>query len=99
MPGYSGQGVCYVAPDMNRFHMKMKCKETRSDLQTVAGRRCKMPWFNNPVTTCKVLNKIASRYDQSSLETLKVVLDNATELIWRKQEHYIETANDDRELE
>jgi hypothetical protein len=50
----------------------------------------KMPWYLNPDITCKVLNKIASRYEDSSLEDLKFVLDRATESIWRKQEQYYE---------
>jgi hypothetical protein len=50
----------------------------------------KMPWYTNPVITCKVLNRIASRYEYSSLEDLKFVLDHATESIWRKQEQYYE---------
>jgi hypothetical protein len=50
----------------------------------------KMPWYTNPVITCKVLNRIASRYEHLSLENLKFVLDHATESIWRKQEQYYE---------
>lgn len=49
-----------------------------------------MPWYINHVLTCKVLNKIANRYDRSALQELKSVLDHATELIWRKQERYYE---------
>ena len=51
-----------------------------------------MPWYTNPVTTCKVLNRIANRFDHSSLNNLRSVMDYATESIWRKQEHYYETA-------
>ena len=47
-----------------------------------------MPWYTNPAITCKVLNRIASRYEGSSLQNLKYILDHATELIWRKQEQY-----------
>lgn len=49
-----------------------------------------MPWYFNPVTTCKALNKIASRYEHSALQDLRSILDHATELILRKQEHYYE---------
>lgn len=51
----------------------------------------KMPWYINPVLTCKVLNKIANRYERSVLQDLRSVLDRATELIWRKQEQYYES--------
>jgi hypothetical protein len=51
----------------------------------------KMPWYTNPVITCKVLNKIADRYERNALHDLKSVLDRATELIWKKQEHYFES--------
>lgn len=50
-----------------------------------------MPWYFNPITTCKALNKIANRYESSALQDLRSVLDHATELIWRKQEHYHES--------
>ncbi|MDD2899536.1 MAG: hypothetical protein PHI31_12580 [Desulfuromonadaceae bacterium] len=49
-----------------------------------------MPWYTNPDTTCKVLNKIASRYEQNELQDLKDVLDEASSLIWKKQEQYNE---------
>ncbi|HEX9024588.1 MAG TPA: hypothetical protein VF799_12190 [Geobacteraceae bacterium] len=47
-----------------------------------------MPWYMNPVTTCKVLNRIASRNAQASLRELTAVLDRATEKLWSKQEEY-----------
>jgi hypothetical protein len=47
-----------------------------------------MPWYTDPVITCKVLNRIASRYESSSLQDLKFILDRVTESIWRKQEQY-----------
>lgn len=47
-----------------------------------------MPWYTNHIITSKVLNRIANRYDRSSLQELKIVLDKATESIWRKQENY-----------
>lgn len=50
----------------------------------------KMPWYTNPVVTCKALDKIASRYEHSALQDLRSVLDHATELILRKQVHYYE---------
>ncbi|MEI6208844.1 MAG: hypothetical protein WCP20_18860 [Desulfuromonadales bacterium] len=49
-----------------------------------------MPWYTNPVITCKVLNRIANRHERTPLQDLKSVLDRVTELIWRKQEHYYE---------
>jgi hypothetical protein len=47
-----------------------------------------MPWYTNHIITCKVFNRIARRYERSSLPDLKLVLDHATESLWRKQEHY-----------
>jgi hypothetical protein len=47
-----------------------------------------MPWYTNPVTTCKVLNRIAHRHERLSLQNLKSILDYATETIWRKQQDY-----------
>ena len=49
-----------------------------------------MPWYTNPVITCKVLNKIASRYDRTALQDLKSVLDQAATLLWKKQIHFYE---------
>lgn len=49
-----------------------------------------MPWYTNPVTTCKVLNKIANRHERTNLQELKFVLDEASTLIWKKQEHFYE---------
>jgi len=57
-----------------------------------------MPWYNNPAITCKVLNRIASRHERLSLESLKLVLDYATELIWRKQEQYYDNACNNKEM-
>lgn len=51
-----------------------------------------MPWYTNPALTCKVLNRIANRYDHTALQDLKSALDRATALIWMKQENYIMTA-------
>jgi hypothetical protein len=53
----------------------------------------KMPWYTNPDITCRVLNRIATRYNQSALQDLTVVLDNAVALILRKLEHYHHAAN------
>ncbi len=47
-----------------------------------------MPWYTNPVITCKVLNKIANRYERTGMQNLRSVLDHATALLWKKQEHY-----------
>jgi len=47
-----------------------------------------MPWYTNPVITCKVLNRIANRFVSSSQHNLRSVLDYATESIWKKQEQY-----------
>jgi arsenate reductase-like glutaredoxin family protein len=47
-----------------------------------------MPWYTNHIITCKVLNRIANRYDRSSLQDLHSHLDKVTELLWRKQEQY-----------
>lgn len=49
-----------------------------------------MPWYTNPVLTCKVLNKIANRHERTALNDVRTVLDRATEMIWVKQERYYE---------
>lgn len=56
-----------------------------------------MPWYINPVMTCKVLNRIANRNKRSSLHNLRSVLDSATESIWRKHEQYYKITRDNRE--
>lgn len=47
-----------------------------------------MPWYMNPLQTCKVLNRLADRYATSSLRDLNTVLEQATQNIWDKQEQY-----------
>jgi hypothetical protein len=54
-----------------------------------------MPWYTNHIITCKVLNRIARRYERASLPDLKLVLDHATESLWRKQEHYYKKTTSD----
>jgi hypothetical protein len=49
-----------------------------------------MPWYTNPVIACRVLHKIANRYERTALQDLKSILDHAASLIWKKQEHYYE---------
>lgn len=51
-----------------------------------------MPWYINPVKTTQVLNKIANRYTCSTLQDLRSVLDNVTELVRRKQDQYYDNA-------
>lgn len=48
----------------------------------------KMPWYMNPVKTCKVLNRIANRHRRAPLHDLTAVLDQVTEKLWNKQERY-----------
>lgn len=52
-----------------------------------------MPWYTNHIKTCKVLNRIARRYELLALQNLRTVLDNATESIWRKQDLYYKTSD------
>lgn len=47
-----------------------------------------MPWYTNPVLTCKVLNRIANRHPRATTRDLDTILDYATQLIWSKQEHF-----------
>jgi len=47
-----------------------------------------MPWYMNPTSTCKVLNRIASRHARASLQDLQTVLDLATQRLWHKQAYY-----------
>lgn len=56
-----------------------------------------MPWYKNPLTTCKVLDKIARRYENSSLQQLRNVIDSVTELIWEKQVNYTRATWHDKE--
>ena len=48
-----------------------------------------MPWYNNPVITRKVLNRIANRHPRTTIQDLNVALDYVTQMIWSKQENYI----------
>ncbi len=50
-----------------------------------------MPWYNNPVITRKVLNRIANRHPRATIQDLDRALDYATQLIWNKQEQYYES--------
>jgi len=55
-----------------------------------------MPWYTNHIITSKVLNRIARHYgcyEPSALQTLRTVLDNATESIWRKHDLYYKTVS------
>lgn len=61
------------------------------DLQKLQEGDEKMPWYMNPVETCKVLNRIANRHQRTTLQDLKAVLDQATQLIWEKQENYYQS--------
>jgi hypothetical protein len=47
-----------------------------------------MPWYMSPDITCKVLNRIANRHPVSDIQNLVSILDDATELLWHKQERY-----------
>lgn len=47
-----------------------------------------MPWYINPISTQKVINRIANRYSSASLQDLQSVLDLATQRLWNKQEFY-----------
>lgn len=49
-----------------------------------------MPWYTNPTATCKLLSRIANRYDGTTLQDLKFALDSALALIQKKQERYHE---------
>lgn len=49
-----------------------------------------MPWYMNPKTTCRVMNRIASRYSHAPLKDVQAVLDLATQRLWHKQEYYYE---------
>lgn len=51
-------------------------------------RESMSPWYMNPVTTCKVLNRIASRHEYAPLLDLNDLLDQAIEKLWSKQENY-----------
>jgi hypothetical protein len=44
------------------------------------------PWYMNPVQTCCVLNKIASRL---AYDAVAVTMDHCTTMLWSKQEAWI----------
>lgn len=46
------------------------------------------PWYLNPLRTCAVLNRIANRYTWQQMDALRVAMDEATTLLWSKQERY-----------
>jgi len=50
-----------------------------------------MPWYNNPVITRKVLNRIANRHPRATIQDLNVALDYVTQMIWSKQENYFKS--------
>jgi hypothetical protein len=68
-----------------------------SHLNTLFARKevRHMPWYTNPVITCKVLNRIANRHSRANLHDLKNTLDNATQLLWSKQEQYYNSRSSD----
>lgn len=47
-----------------------------------------MPWYMNPTSSRKVINRIAASHSHDSLKELQDVLDRATQGLWRKQEYY-----------
>ena len=47
-----------------------------------------MPWYMNPISTRKVINRIANHYSCASLQDLQSVLDRATQRLWDKQDCY-----------
>ncbi len=56
-----------------------------------------MPWYINPTATRKVVNRIAARYSQASLQDLQSALDRATQSLWKKQEFYYKHIEQGRE--
>jgi hypothetical protein len=57
-----------------------------------------MPWYTNHIITCKVLNRIARRYERAPLNDLRLILDHATESLWRKQEHYYNATSNKNDM-
>lgn len=47
-----------------------------------------MPWYCNPTTTCKVMNRIASRYPYATITDLNIILGSASQILWDKQDRY-----------
>lgn len=58
-----------------------------------------MPWYMCSNITSKVMNKIANRYQDASLQDLGKALDSATQLLWHKQEQYLQHKPTPDELE
>jgi len=59
-----------------------------TEMHSTEREAMNMPWYNNPVITSKVLNRIANRHPRTGIQDLTRTLDRATQLIWSKQEEY-----------
>jgi hypothetical protein len=46
------------------------------------------PWYMQPLKTCAVLNRIASRYTFQQMDQLRSAMDQATVKLWAKQEAF-----------
>ena len=64
----------------------------------ISKETMKMPWYMNPVKTCKVLNRIANRHKHAPIRDLNTLLDHATQRLWTKQEHYYEKRSFPRQV-
>ena len=46
------------------------------------------PWYLNPIKTCAVLNRIARRFTFHQMSELRETMDQATMMLWSKQEQF-----------
>ena len=73
---------------MNSRGKKNDVRETPAEIYS--QEMMNMPWYMNPASTCKVLNRIANRYPQATLKDLQRIMDHATQKLWNKQEYFHE---------
>lgn len=57
-----------------------------------------MPWYMNPASSRKVVNRIASRYSRASLQELGSALDLVTQRLWSKQEFFCDNFRRHQEM-
>lgn len=49
-----------------------------------------MPWYMNPSSTRRVVNRIALHYSRLSIQEQAAALDHVTQRLWHKQEFFHE---------
>lgn len=52
-----------------------------------------MPWYTDPNLTCRVLERIISRYPDCSMGDLRSGIEKIIEQIWQKRESFYAAGN------